>query len=182
MNINDLTAQVESDIMADPAFGNYSFWRHSLSLTHVVENMYKGTLQLSWGLETIIIPVDVAYDGITYCWEIEDSDLPPDPDIVESPSVDDDEVPPETDVVAQPDALEPPYGFLVTCMHCNDCDNNGNLVVCQDCYYTASDSYWPFDCKCPGCGKRLEGHHCASCEDFTPFNEMPDYQDQIPPQ
>ena len=178
MDIDDLANQVAGDIKAEFFLTDWSYWNYNLTLIHVAGNLYKGTIEMSWSFESYSAGVEVVYDGNNYQWEVFDG--LPDPEA--PPPVDDYEVPQETDVVAQPDAVEPPYGFLVTCIHCNDCENNGNLVVCQDCSYSASDSYWPFDCKCPGCGKRLEGHHCASCEDFTPFNEMPDYQEQIPPQ
>lgn len=105
----------------------------------------------------------------------DDYEAPPDPDIEEPPPFDDYEVPPDLDVA------EPSDGFQVTCVHCNDCYDNGNCVVCPHCYYTASDSYWPFDCRCPDCGKRLDGHNCASCLEFTPFNQMPDYLAQVSP-
>ena len=105
----------------------------------------------------------------------DDYEAPPDQDIEEPPPFDDYEVPPDLDVA------EPSDGFQVTCVHCNDCYDNGNCVVCPHCYYTASDSYWPFDCRCPDCGKRLDGHNCASCLEFTPFNQMPDYLAQVSP-
>jgi hypothetical protein len=188
MDIDDLANQVAGEIEAEFFLTDWSYWNYDLTLIHVAGNLYKGTIEMSWALESYSAGVEVVYDGNNYQWEVfdglpdpeapppvDDYEVPPDPDIVEPPPFDDCEVPPDSNVV------EPSDGFQVTCVHCNDCYDNGNCVVCPHCYYTASDSYWPFDCRCPDCGKRLDGHNCASCLEFTPFNQMPDYLAQVSP-
>lgn len=79
-------------------------------------------------------------------------------------------VPPDLDVAE----------FRVTCKHCDGSETT-NMVVCQECHYTAENQFWPLDCKCPNCGKLQDGYHCGWCMELTPFDEMPDYLAQVSP-
>lgn len=183
MDIDDLANQVAGEIEAEFFLTDWSYWNYDLTLIHVAGNLYKGTIEMSWALESYSAGVEVVYDGNNYQWEVfdglpdpeapppvDDYEVPLDPDIVEPPPFDDCEVPPDLDVAE----------FRVTCKHCDGSETT-NMVVCQECHYTAENQFWPLDCKCPSCGKLQDGYHCGWCMEFTPFDEMPDYLAQVSP-
>ena len=72
MDVNELAAQIEPEIMASPMISesDYSHWQsEGLIFVHMVGNTYKGSLPLKFGLESITINVDLTYDGNNYIWE-----------------------------------------------------------------------------------------------------------------
>ena len=183
MDIDDLANQVAGEIKAEFFLTDWSYWNYNLTLIHVAGNLYKGTIEMSWALESYSAGVEVVYDGNNYQWEVfdglpdpeapppvDDYEVPPDPDIVEPLPFDDCEVTPDSDVAE----------FRVTCKNCDGSETT-NTVVCQECHYTAENQCWPLDCKCPNCGKLQDGYHCGWCLELTPFDEMPDYLAQVSP-
>ena len=79
MDINELAAQIEPEIMASPMISesDYSHWHsEGLIFVHMAGNTYKGSPLLEYAFESITINVDLTYDGNNYIWEANIVDQP----------------------------------------------------------------------------------------------------------
>ena len=79
MDINELAAQIEPEIMASSMISesDYAYWHsEGLIFVHMVGNIYKGSPLLEYAFESITINVDLTYDGNNYIWEANIVDQP----------------------------------------------------------------------------------------------------------